>query len=132
MNETLKLIENFHGHLGPYVVLGYRMGLIANEKLGNDAFCKNAIVMTGNKPPISCIVDGIQLSSGCTLGKGNINVENKGLAKAIFSNKKGEKIAIRLKDEIKNDIDKNVTEENMINYTIDLYSKDDSQLFKLE
>jgi formylmethanofuran dehydrogenase subunit E len=132
MNETLKLIENFHGHLGPYAVLGYRMGLIANEKLGNDAFCKSAIVMTGNKPPISCIVDGIQLSSGCTLGKGNINVENQGIAKAIFSNKEGEKIIIRLKDEIKNDIDKNVTEENMINYTINLYSKADSQLFELD
>ena len=41
MDETLDLIEKFHGHLGPYVVLGYRIGLIANEKLGKDPFSKN-------------------------------------------------------------------------------------------
>ena len=129
---SLKEAIKFHGHLGPYVVLGFRMGLIANEKLGKDAFCKNAIVMTGNQPPISCIIDGVQLSSGCTLGKGNIKVENKEIAKAIFSNKNGDKIVIKLRDEIKNDIDTNVNNENMIKYSENLYKKSDSELFEFD
>ena len=61
------------------------MGLIANEKLGSDPFCKRAKVFTGTNPPVSCIIDGIQLSSNCTLGKGRITVENKNLAKAEFT-----------------------------------------------
>ncbi|HEC81191.1 MAG TPA: hypothetical protein ENI42_02025, partial [Thermoplasmatales archaeon] len=40
MKETLKRIEQFHGHLGPYVVLGYRMGIIANKFLGENPFKK--------------------------------------------------------------------------------------------
>ena len=75
MNETLKQIEKFHGHIGPYAVIGYRMGLVANKKLGSDPFLKKAVVFTGTNPPLSCIVDGIQISSGCTFGKGNIRVE---------------------------------------------------------
>jgi len=108
MDGTLKLIEKFHGHLGPYAVLGYRMGLIANEKIGTDCFSKNAIVFTGFSPPISCIIDGLQLSSGCTLGKGNIKVIEENCAKVVFSKKSGEKIEIKLKDNIREEIDTKV------------------------
>jgi len=131
MNEILKKIENFHGHLGPYVVIGYRMGHIANEKFGTDPFLKKATVFTGCKPPISCIVDGIQLSSGCTLGKGNIKVDNKNQAKVIFSNKKGETLEIKLKDSVKNEIDKVVTDENMVDFSQNLYKKSDLELFEV-
>ena len=75
MNKTLADLEKFHGHLGPYVIIGFKMGQIANNKLGKDPFCKKAITWTGKNPPVSCIIDGIQLSSGCTLGKGNIIVK---------------------------------------------------------
>lgn len=131
MKDTLEKIESFHGHLGPYVVIGYRMGLIANEKLGKDPFSKTAIVSTGNTPPISCMIDGIQLSSGCTLGKGNIMVSNENAAKAVFSDKIGKKITIHLKDEVKNDIDTYVTEENIESYSRKIFEKSDSELFNL-
>jgi len=131
MDETLDLIQKFHGHLGPYVVLGYKMGLIANEKLGKDPFCKNAIVYTGITPPISCIVDGIQLSSGCTLGKGNIKVTNDKDPIAEFFNKSDEKLKIRLKDNIKQEIDTKVTEENMISFSQNLWKKKDEDIFDI-
>ena len=90
MNDILKTIEQFHGHLGPYAVLGYKMGKIACEHLGSDPFEKTVTVSTGTTPPISCIIDGIQLGSGCTLGKGNIIIKHENTPKAEFSNKKGE------------------------------------------
>ena len=131
MNEILKLIEKFHGHLGPYAVLGYRMGLIANEKIGTDCFSKNAIVFTGNNPPLSCIIDGLQLSSGCTLGKGNIEVIDGDCAKVVFSKKSGEKIEIKLKDNVREEIDKIVNEGNMVGYSQDIYKKTDQDLFEI-
>jgi len=129
--KQLETIERFHGHLGPYVVLGYRMGLIANDKLGEDPFCKNAIVYTGNSPPISCLVDGIQLSSGCTLGKGNIEVIDDKDAVAEFFNKSNEKLKIKLKDNIKNEIDTTVTEENIVSYSQNIWKKNDEDLFEI-
>jgi formylmethanofuran dehydrogenase subunit E len=33
-----------------------------------------AVVFVNRNPPTSCIVDGVQIASGCTLGKGTIRV----------------------------------------------------------
>lgn len=101
MDPTLQKIKDFHGHLGPYAVIGYRMGLAANRKFGDGAFKKIARVFSGSITPMSCMIDGVQLSSGCTLGKGNIFVEEMGEARAIFSDKEGNKsIEITLQDDV--------------------------------
>lgn len=131
MNETLKQIEQFHGHLGPYAVIGYRMGLIANKMVSSDPFSKKAVVWTGTNPPLSCIVDGIQISSGCTYGKGNIITKDKNTAKAEFSTDAGKKIIITLKNSIRKEIDTRVTEENMISYSEKMFEKSDEELFEI-
>jgi len=131
MEEVLKKIEKFHGHLGPYVVVGFRMGEIANKILGKDFFSKKATVFSGINPPISCIIDGVQISSGCTLGKGNIKVKNVGLAKTQFSNNNGKKIEIILKSDIKDEIDTLVNEENIVDYSKKLFQKSDEELFNI-
>jgi len=131
MNETLKQIEKFHGHLGPYAVIGYRMGKIANEKLGEDPFSKVAKVYTGTTPPLSCIIDGVQLSSSCTLGKGRITVEDKDQAKAEFTSKNNEKITIFLKPEIRKEIDITITQENIIEYSEKIYNRSNEELFDI-
>ena len=100
MDETLKQIERFHGHLGPYAVIGYKMGEKANKLLGSDPFSKSAVVWAGSTPPMSCIIDGIQLSSGCTLGKGNLSVNSDGLPKARFTNNNGKQIEIVLRSSV--------------------------------
>jgi formylmethanofuran dehydrogenase subunit E len=130
MEETLKNLERFHGHLGPYIVIGYRMGIIANDILGKDPFSKKVIVETDVSPPLSCIIDGIQLSSGCTLGKGNIIVQDKGIPKALFSCN-GKHVEIILKSNIQMDIKNNVTNDNMTSYSKKLYLKTDEELFDI-
>ena len=82
--ELLERLEDFHGHLGPYLVVGWRMGKTANEKLGKAPFEMKSRVKTGGKTPLSCIVDGVQFSTGCTLGKGNIEITNEKKPKAVF------------------------------------------------
>lgn len=131
MNKTLKNIEKFHGHLGPYVVIGYKMGLIANRILGNDAFSKNVIVWTGINPPISCIIDGIQMSSGCTMGKGNISINHENIPKAEFINNNGKKVNISLKSDIKNEINNLLSEETIIEYSEKIFYKNDDELFEI-
>ena len=77
------------------------MGLAANRELGGSAFKKKAIVFSGLVTPMSCMIDGIQVSSGCTLGKGNITVEDLREPRAIFSDKEETvSIEISLRDDI--------------------------------
>ncbi len=63
----------FHGHLGPFIVLGYRMGRFARKKFDNSPNMK-AVVHCPDSPPESCLVDGIQLGSGCSYGRGKISL----------------------------------------------------------
>lgn len=76
----------FHGHGGPFMVVGLRMGLLALERLGArgwfDISCR-ARLRWG--PPDSCVVDGIQVSSGCTTGKHNMEVEDAEGIQAEFT-----------------------------------------------
>ena len=83
--ELLNSATRFHGHLGPYLVLGIRMGLLANKILKpNGLHDLSATVYTGQSPPESCLLDGIQLTSGCTIGNGNLRVKNAFQLRARF------------------------------------------------
>jgi formylmethanofuran dehydrogenase subunit E len=81
----LKVGVEFHGHLGPYLVLGLRMGATAVQMLKPKGLHGlAATVWTRTLPPQSCVLDGIQVSSGCTLGKRNIRVIKSKRTKARF------------------------------------------------
>jgi formylmethanofuran dehydrogenase subunit E len=74
--SLLEEAEKFHGHLGSFLVLGMKAGLCANEILGKDGFKMHARVETVTTPPRSCFVDGVQLTTGCTMGKCNVELVN--------------------------------------------------------
>lgn len=96
------LLRTFHGHLGPYVVLGYRMGRLALEATGSTGhFGIEADVYSMLEPPPSCLIDGVQLGSGCTMGKRNISIHGTdGPAYADFTVEKRLTIRISLKREV--------------------------------
>jgi formylmethanofuran dehydrogenase subunit E len=96
-NPLLVAAGRFHGHIGPFLAVGLKMGLAANEKLGRDPMGMRAAVSVEGRPPRSCVVDGIQYSTGCTMGKGNITMEpDSSKVSARFTGKTGS-IMIRLK-----------------------------------
>ncbi len=88
---------DFHGHLGPYLAIGVKMGLLAKKLLGCDGLSgMRVLAKTGSKPPKSCVVDGIQVSTKCTLGKGNIEVADLGeLVAEFWRGEKGVEIRVR-------------------------------------
>ncbi len=131
-DDVLGRISEFHGHLGPYVVVGYRMGQAANRLLGPDPFGKTALVLTGGKPPKSCLVDGIQLSSGCTLGKGLIGVVDQGEVAAVFMSKTRQATSkISLKKALADEISSTPREE-MESLAAKLFVLSDDELFDVQ
>jgi formylmethanofuran dehydrogenase subunit E len=131
-DEALRRISEFHGHLGPFVVVGYRMGLVANRLLGADSFAKTAIALTGGKPPRSCMIDGIQLSSGCTVGKGTIGVVDQGEIASIFLSKEdGRQVKVSLRERRLEEIT-STPHEGMEPLARRLYSLSDDELFVID
>ncbi|NVM52724.1 MAG: formylmethanofuran dehydrogenase subunit E [Candidatus Helarchaeota archaeon] len=104
-NDKIARVAEFHGHLGPYLIVGMKMGEFSNELLGKETgagkghFHKKAVVKTGTTPPLSCIIDGIQFTSGCTLGKGNIEVLNQQKPEVTFTAEE-KQVTLRLKIKI--------------------------------
>ncbi len=128
--EILERLTDFHGHLGPYLVAGWRMGKIANRELGENPFEMKVRVKTGIGPPLSCLIDGIQFSTGCTLGKGNIEVSDEGKPEAVFS-KEEKSATLTLREEVWNKIDE-VSENEMKHLSKEILTQDEKALFHLK
>ncbi len=128
MSSILERAAEFHGHLGPYLVLGLRMGVLAKNTLNADPFEIRAEIHTEKKKPRSCILDGIQFASGCTLGKGNIDLLESDKIFGVFF-KGNSKIVIKVKKEILENIEKF---SDMEKYSKILFEKKDGELFKYD
>src|SRR3989338_2684362 len=100
---TLRQGIRFHGHLGPYLTLGILLGEFALKRLRcKKYFGFNVKVYGANKKPKSCLIDGLQLSTGATFGKGNIHKFNGSLMRIDFYNKLNNKrIGLKLKPGLK-------------------------------
>ncbi|MCD6467225.1 MAG: formylmethanofuran dehydrogenase subunit E family protein [Methanomicrobia archaeon] len=126
--SILKRAAEFHGHLGPYLVLGLKMGVLAKNTLNADPFEIRAEIHTEKITPRSCILDGIQFTSGCTLGKGNIDVMESDEIFGVFY-KDNSKILIKVKKEILEKIEK---VSDMEEYARILFEKKDEELFEYD
>jgi formylmethanofuran dehydrogenase subunit E len=86
--EKLDKLNMFHGHVGPFVVVGMRVGEYALERLqARPHFGLEAEVTCAGAPPESCLLDGIQFSTGCTLGKQNLRHRVGSPIEAHFRNR---------------------------------------------
>lgn len=128
------IIENgikLHGHAGPYLNLGIRMGLLALDLLdAKGYFDLSVIVELKNRTPFSCLIDGLQISTGCTMGKGNIQVrENPDFIRAFFKTDE-QSLLIQLKSEISEMI--HFEKENCEDLGEKILQISDSELFDYE
>lgn len=88
----------FHGHRCPFMPIGYRMGILALEKLGVGKSLDHQMHVfseMGVGHPQGCMQDGIMSSTGATFGKGMIERLNYGKVAAIFWYP-GKKDAVRI------------------------------------
>jgi formylmethanofuran dehydrogenase subunit E len=130
-DELIEGAVKFHGHLGPFLILGLKAGLLANSLLGKDYFKTTAVVTAESSPPSSCFVDGVQFVTGCTMGKGNINLR-KGKNVSVLFTKEGRKLRLTLKSDVLESIKSISSEEESRRVSLDLMKKPVSELFGTE
>lgn len=126
--DEIESIRYFHGHLGPNVIYGYRMGKIARPERLKDAVAK---VFCGSTPPMSCLIDGIQMTSGCTMGKNNIIVFDENELRARFEYKSGKVIEIKVKDAVAKRFLDGLDHDNEDERSIEIFNMSDDELFDI-
>lgn len=130
-DDLLKRAVEFHGHLGPFFVLGLKAGLLANSLLGKDCFKTTAVVATDPNPPHSCLIDGVQFVTGCTMGKGNIKFKRSKNIYVLFL-KEGRKLKLELRREILDIIRNASSEKDFEKVALELLKKPAHELFIIE
>lgn len=113
------IANELHGHLGIYAIIGVKMGIRVRQyfNIGVDEI--HIVSFAGLTPPISCLNDGLQVSTGGTLGHGLIQISDDSIKRPEASFQfKNKKIKLRLKDEywslVKSDIKKGVSEHGLL------------------
>jgi len=105
------MTDEFHGHLGVFSIVGAKMGIRARELFGVGPDMLKVVTFAGTKPPYSCLNDGIQVSTGATLGMGTIHLAADSITcpSAIFSYK-DRSVKITLRKEYLDKVDSDINE----------------------
>jgi formylmethanofuran dehydrogenase subunit E len=94
----LEKARDLHGHLGPFLVVGVRAGLrglreLQTRKENLDVSATARLIYS---VPYSCILDGIQVATGCTIGNQRLKFENSTNLTIQFWSKAGRTATITI------------------------------------
>lgn len=133
MRITLKDAARFHGHLGPYLVLGLLAGELALKRLQCKKYFGLSVKVFGaNKKPKSCLIDGLQLSTGATYGKGNIkNITGNKIQVLISDIANNKRIKISLKGDFNKRLGELKTHPDSEAFAKELYKINPLKIFRL-
>ncbi len=74
--KAICMTNEIHGHTGIYSIVGAKLGIRAMEYFNVGINNLEIHSFAGNKPPLSCFNDGLQISTGATIGQGLITVSD--------------------------------------------------------
>jgi len=105
------MTDEFHGHLGVFSIVGAKMGTKAKEIFGVQNDQLEVLSYAGQITPYSCLNDGIQVSTGATLGMGTISLakDSTTAPMAIFRFQ-GKAIKMTLKQEYLDKVNQDINE----------------------
>ena len=129
--ELLERLRAFHGHLGPWAMLGYRAGLHAISLLEAPThFGISATVCCPPQPPPSCFADGVQFSTGCTLGKRNIElIPADEVSLTLTVDDSGASVTIRPREEVASEFGRWLQEMGDEDASLRVLAMSDKELF---
>ena len=131
MDTELWEAKRFHSHLGPYLVIGMKMGNFICTNLGDKPFSYRIHTSVGLTPPTSCVIDGLQITTPCTVGNSMIQVEELGDI-AAWVQEDDRRIRLQLKPTIRERIDQETTRDNEEEIAEELWQAETEELFDIE
>ena len=106
--------NELHRHLGVFAIIGVKMGIRAREyfNTGVDEFMVTS--SAGSTPPLSCMNDGLQVSTGATPGHGLLTVNNENPGPTAVFTYMDKKIRLTLKPELAKMVSDELKEINFV------------------
>lgn len=136
LNEQLQSAAKLHGHFGPFLALGVRMGLYGLRELGvkKGDIRLHATVMLTYATPASCILDGVQSSTQCTVGNTRLRWKNSEHVSAIFQlDRRKRQVEVCVKpsvlQELRLGLDAKPSDEEIRQIGFEIASRSDKELF---
>jgi formylmethanofuran dehydrogenase subunit E len=137
IESLIKDAVKLHGHLGPFLVIGVRMAILAMRTLNLDEE-NSQLRITVEVPlftPFSCTIDGIQAATSCTVGNQKLLIENSAKKIAacfeLQNSVKSLRISVNQKvlEELANRMSEDISSEELAKR---IASMQDNQLFVTE
>jgi formylmethanofuran dehydrogenase subunit E len=129
--EEVRKAAEFHTHLGPYLVVGLRMGHAITRELGSVPFSYRIVARTGRKPPYSCLADGLQVATPCTTGNGGLEVAPEKTMSAEATTRAGETVVVTLRGDVYESIENECTEDGQEAFALGLWGMPEEQLLEV-
>jgi len=115
LKAVMEKAADFHGHLGPFLVIGVRMGLVGVRELGakenNEELRVTATAE--DHTPFSCVIDGIQVATKCTVGNKKLRLRNSSEIAAEFELQKREQVTVTVNPAAFNKLKNKLLAENV-------------------
>ena len=138
VRDWLNRAVDFHGHLGPFVTLGVRLGLAGLREIRarNDSNKLHITVTVENRLPFSCAVDGIQVVTGCTVGNKRLKIRRGKSLAAAFQIQGAESVRVIVNKVALDDLKRRVlsqrpTSDELRKVALDIASMSEKRLFTI-
>jgi formylmethanofuran dehydrogenase subunit E len=133
---AIEFAGQLHGHVGPYLVIGLKMGDAAKKALNIlDTELKNlrAEVAVPLYPPFSCLLDGIQVSTTCTIGNQRLQFKtSKSIQGTFVVEETGKTVKITINKKFKEILEEKKKDDKLNEaFSWKLAEMPESQLFKI-
>lgn len=139
IEKWVKAAADFHGHLGPFLVIGVRIGIIGLQELNTNRgnLKLRALATLERAVPFSCTIDGIQVATQCTMGNGRLQINSvKNRVAASFRLDEKRKVTVTLRptrlEELKNALPETARSYRNIQLARKIASLPESELFTVE
>ena len=118
--QLISRAEEFHGHLGPFLILGLKLGLTGIKVLSVERGDPNLLVAAKleYRVPFSCVLDGIQISTGCTFGNKRLKLINTPGISSTFE-RDGKFLEIEVPKEIIGEIERSIKDSGGYGYSLE-------------
>jgi len=138
ISNWLNRAVDFHGHLGPFVTLGVRLGLagLRETRTRSNSNKLHVTVTLENRLPFSCTVDGIQIVTGCTIGNKRLKIKHGKSMAVAFQIQGAESIRVMVNKVALDDLKRRVlfqclTSDELRKVALDVASMSEKRLFTI-
>lgn len=137
--SLVRKATELHGHLGPFLVIGVRMGIIGVRELKakDNGNALRVTAMLKYSVPFSCVIDGIQVTTRCTIGNQKLKLIDSSGIRAEFELQQREKVTVTVNPTAFNKLksrllSENVSQEETEKLAYMIASMPEEELFTIE